>query len=144
MRDIIEKVDIGYSIPNIKKAVNVIAKVIGLSHKVYVMPLRIKKLDNHSYIVVQQKKIIIFVGVSILAADRLSSAVLRLLIHELYHCRQIANGDLSYNNTMTVAIWMGKEYTSDIRHEDREWEQQARDAERQYITAVKKKIKYED
>ena len=50
-----EKINIGYKIPNIEKLVDKISKVIGLIVPVYVMPLKLKRLDESGYAVFMQE-----------------------------------------------------------------------------------------
>lgn len=132
-----EKINIGYNIPNIEKLVDKISKVIGLIVPVYVMPLKLKRLDENGYAVFQGGKYILFINPEILKKDKLTSFVIKLFIHELWHVKQMSEGRLSFNDNHTIATWEGKEYNSQIEHEFRPWEIEARRMESKYYKQVK-------
>jgi hypothetical protein len=51
-----------------------------------------------------------------------------MFIHEMWHVKQMIDKRLSFNSEHTKAYWNGNEYTSDLSHDDREWEKEARQA----------------
>ena len=132
-----EKINIGYKIPNIEKLVDKISKVIGLIVPVYVMPLKLKRLDENGYAVSQGGKYILFINPEILKKDKLTSFVIKLFIHELWHVKQMSEGRLVFNDNHTIATWEGKEYNSQIEHGFRPWEIEARRMESKYYKQVK-------
>lgn len=133
-----EKINIGYKIPNIEKLVDKISKVIGLIVPVYVMPLKLKRLDENGYAVFNAGMGTVFINTDILAKDKITPFLIKLFIHELWHVKQMSEGRLSFNDNHTVATWEGKEYNSQIEHKFRPWEIEAREAEDKYFKQVKK------
>lgn len=137
MRNIIEEVNIGYSFDNIKKIVNTVADVLDISASVYVMPLKLKSLDDNGYAIKQGGKYILFVSPEILSKDRVNDFNIKLFIHELTHVQQMERGDLVYNSTYTKITWKGKKYDKITAHEDRPFEIEARRNERKYYKQIK-------
>ena len=130
-----EKINIGYNIPNIEKLVDKISKVIGLIVPVYVMPLRLKRLDENGYAVFQGGKYILFINPEILKKDKLTSFVIKLFIHELWHVKQMSEGRLVFNENQTEATWEGVKYTN--KDTFRPWEIEARKMESKYYKQVR-------
>jgi hypothetical protein len=72
-----------------------------------------------------------------LREDKITNFVIRMFIHEMWHVKQMIDKRLSFNDEHTKAYWNGKEYTSDISHDEREWENEARQAEQKYFKQIK-------
>ena len=135
--NIIPPIKIGFDIPNIKLIVNTIAHILKIENVVNVMPMRIN-FDGNAYAVKQGCEYIIFVNEKILSSDKISNFNIRLFIHEMWHIKQMMDGRLKLNNDNTKAIYNGVEYTNLTAHEDRPFEQEAREAEEIYFKQVKK------
>jgi hypothetical protein len=137
MKNVVSSIDMGYSIPNLKKLVNTIANVFNIESEIFIMPLRVKELDENSYVVTSINSFIIYVNEKYLREDKITNFVIRMFIHEMWHIKQMIDKRLSFNDTHTKAYWNGKEYTSDLSHDEREWENEARQAEQKYFKQVK-------
>lgn len=137
MKNVVSNIDIGYNIPNLKRLVNIIADVFNIDAEIFIMPLRVKQFDENAYAVKQGEKYFIFVNDSYLEKDKLTDFVIRMFIHEMWHVKQMIDKRLSFNETHTKAYWEGNEYTSDISHDEREWEKEARQAEQKYFKQIK-------
>lgn len=127
----------GYSIPNLKRLVNVIAHIFSIESEIFIMPLRMKELDENSYVVSSINSFIIYVNELYLRKDKVSDFVIRMIIHEMWHVKQMIDKLLSFNQEHTKAYWNGNEYTSDLSHDEREWEKEARQAEQKYFKQIK-------
>lgn len=101
------------------------------------MPLRLKRLDESGYAVFNAGIGTVFINTDILVKDKITPFVIKLFIHELWHVKQMSEGRLSFNNNHTIATWEGKEYNSQIEHEFRPWEIEARRMESKYYKQVK-------
>jgi hypothetical protein len=135
--NIIPPTNIGFDIPNIKRMVNTIAHVLGIQNVVHVMPMKLN-FDNNAYAVKQGLEYVIFVNEKILRSDKINNFNIRMFIHEMFHIKQMMDGRLKFNYDNTKAIYNGVEYTNLIAHEDRPFEQEAREAENKYFKQVKK------
>jgi hypothetical protein len=137
MKKVVSGIDMGYSIPNLKRLVNVIAHIFSIESEIFIMPLRIKQLDENSYVVPSINSFIIYVNEKYLREDKITNFVIRMFIHEMWHVKQMIDKRLLFNSEHTKAYWNGNEYTSDLSHDDREWEKEARQAEQKYFKRVK-------
>ena len=137
MKNVVSNIDMGYFIPNLKKLVNVVAYIFKIESEIFIMPLRIKQLDENSYVVPSINSFIIYVNEKYLREDKITNFVIRMFIHEMWHVKQMVDKKLSFNETHTKAYWNGNEYTSDLSHDEREWEKEARQAEQKYFKQVK-------
>ena len=105
--------------------------------EIFIMPLLIKKLDENAYVVPSLNSFIIYVNKYYLKKDKINYFVIRMFIHEMWHVKQMVDKRLSFNDEHTKAYWNGNEYTSDLSHDEREWEKEARQAEQKYFKQVK-------
>ena len=137
MKNVVSNIDIGYNIPNLKRLVNIIADVFNIGKEIFIMPLRVKQFDENSYVVPSINSFIIYVNEKYLREDKITNFVIRMLIHEMWHVKQMVDKRLSFNDEHTKAYWNEKEYTSDLSHDEREWEKEARQAEQKYFKRVK-------
>jgi hypothetical protein len=137
MKNVVSNIDMGYSIPNLKKLVNTIAHVFNIESEIFIMPLRVKELDENAYVVSSINSFIIYVNEKYLREDKITNFVIRMFIHEMWHVKQMIDKRLSFNSEHTKAYWQGNEYTSDLSHDEREWEKEARQAEQKYFKQVK-------
>ncbi|HBT84782.1 MAG TPA: hypothetical protein DEB12_02600 [Porphyromonadaceae bacterium] len=137
MKNVVSNIDMGYSIPNLKRLVNVIAHIFSIESEIFIMPLRMKELDENSYVVSSINSFIIYVNELYLRKDKVSDFVIRMIIHEMWHVKQMIDKLLSFNQEHTKAYWNGNEYTSDLSHDEREWEKEARQAEQKYFKQIK-------
>lgn len=137
MKNLVSNIDMGYSIPNLKKLVNTIAHVFNIESEIFIMPLRVKELDENSYVVTSINSFIIYVNEKYLREDKITNFVIRMFIHEMWHVKQMVDKRLSFNDEHTKAYWQGNEYTSDLSHDEREWEKEARQSEQKYFKQVK-------
>jgi len=137
VKNVVSNIDMGYFIPNLKKLVNVVAYIFKIESEIFIMPLRIKQLDENSYVVPSINSFIIYVNEKYLREDKITNFVIRMFIHEMWHVKQMADKRLSFNDVHTKAYWNGNEYTSDLSHDEREWEKEARQAEQKYFKQVK-------
>ena len=137
MKNVVSNIDNGYNIPNLKMLVNVIAGVFDIDEEIFIMPLRIKQFDENAYVAPFLNSFIIYVNEKYLREDKITNFVIRMFIHEMWHVKQMIDKRLSFNDTHTKAYWNGKEYTSDLSHDEREWEKEARQAEQKYFKQVK-------
>lgn len=137
MKNVVSNIDNGYNIPNLKMLVNVIAGVFDIDEEIFIMPLRIKQFDENAYVAPFLNSFIIYVNEKYLREDKITNFVIRMFIHEMWHVKQMIDKRLSFNDTHTKAYWNGKEYTSELSHDEREWEKDARQAEQKYLKQVK-------
>ena len=137
MKNVVSNIDNGYNIPNLKMLVNVIAGVFDIDKEIFIMPLRIKQFDENAYVAPFLNSFIIYVNEKYLREDKITNFVIRMFIHEMWHVKQMIDKRLSFNDTHTKAYWNGKEYTSELSHDEREWEKDARQAEQKYLKQVK-------
>jgi len=137
VKNVVSNIDMGYSIPNLKRLVNVIAHIFSIESEIFIMPLRMKELDENSYVVSSINSFIIYVNELYLRKDKVSDFVIRMIIHEMWHVKQMIDKRLSFNQEHTKAYWNGNEYTSDLSHDEREWEKEARQAEQKYFKQIK-------
>jgi hypothetical protein len=137
VKNVVSNIDMGYSIPNLKRLVNVIAHIFSIESEIFIMPLRMKELDENSYVVSSINSFIIYVNELYLRKDKVSDFVIRMIIHEMWHVKQMIDKLLSFNQEHTKAYWNGNEYTSDLSHDEREWEKEARQAEQKYFKQIK-------
>ena len=137
MKNVVSNIDMDYSIPNLKRLVNVIAHIFSIESEIFIMPLRMKELDENSYVVSSINSFIIYVNELYLRKDKVSDFVIRMIIHEMWHVKQMIDKLLSFNQEHTKAYWNGNEYTSDLSHDEREWEKEARQAEQKYFKQIK-------
>src|SRR5690554_8231581 len=135
--NIIPPIKIGFDIPNIKKLVNTVAHVLGIQNVVHIMPMKLN-FDGSAYAVKQGCKYIIFVNEKILRSDKINNFNIKMFIHEMWHIKQMIEGRLKLNYDNTKAIYNGVEYTNLVAHENRPFEQEAREAENKYFKQVKK------
>lgn len=144
----IEKYIQGYYIPNISRLAKVVLKELGVSSEVDIQPLKIKTSDAIScverhgskYDANKKAKYTISIDTEILRADELSDPVISLLIHEVWHVKQMEDGRLKSNTEYTVAVWEGVHYTMTIPHDRRPWEIEARKKELEYLNQVKEQL----
>jgi hypothetical protein len=137
VKNVVSNIDMDYSIPNLKRLVNVIAHIFSIESEIFIMPLRMKELDENSYVVSSINSFIIYVNELYLRKDKVSDFVIRMIIHEMWHVKQMIDKLLSFNQEHTKAYWNGNEYTSDLSHDEREWEKEARQAEQKYFKQIK-------
>lgn len=137
MKNVVSDIGMGYSIPNLKMLVNIIAHIFNIESEIFIMPLRIKKLDENAYAIPSLNNFIIYVNERYLRDDRVSNFVINMFIHEMWHVKQMLDKRLSFNQEHTKAYWNGNEYTSDLSHGDREWEKEAQQMEWKYFNKVK-------
>jgi len=131
----------GYYIPNIRKLVDVIIKVLDISAPVFIMPLRIKTSNEIGYAEKQDAGYNLFIEPNILKKDELSDFVINLFIHEICHVKQMEDGRLLSNSANTVAVWEGTHYPMTvIQHDKRPWEIEAKRMEAVYLKRVKEQI----
>ena len=94
--NIIPPIKIGFDIPNIKLIVNTIAHIFKIENVVHVMPMKLN-FDGNAYAVKQGCEYIVFVNDKILSSDKISNFNIRLLIHEMWHIKQMMDGRLNFN-----------------------------------------------
>lgn len=135
--NIIPNINIGFDIPNLKRLVNTIAHVFGIKTVVHIMPLRFKNFDENAYAVKQGCEYIIFINEKFLKSDKVNTFMIKLLIHEIWHIKQMMEGRLKFNYEHTKAIFNGVEYTNLMPHENRPFESEARKAEHIYFKQIK-------
>lgn len=130
----------GYYIPNMSKLLDVVVNVLGVSSPVDIQPLRIKTLNAVGYTEKRGDKYTISIDTGILRADEISDPVISLLIHEVWHVKQMECGWLRENTEYTVAVWKGIHYTMAIPHDRRPWEIEAKNKETEYLNQIKKQL----
>lgn len=135
--NIIPNVNIGYNIPNLKRLVNTVAHVLDIVNTLHIAPLAIEQFDDKAYAVKQGCEFVLFINKSILQKDKINTSLIKLIIHEMWHIRQMKEGELSFNYNHTKAIFNGKEYTNMTPHNDRPFESEARKAEDIYFKQIK-------
>lgn len=144
----IEKYIQGYYIPNISRLAEVILKELDVSAEVDIQPLKIKTSNAISYVEryaskytpSEKAKYTIFIDTEILKVDELSDPMINLLIHEIWHIRQMECGWLRANTEYTVAVWKGVHFPMTIPHDKRPWEIEARMMEEKYFSHIKELI----
>ena len=142
----IEKYIQGYYIPNISRLTEVVIKELGVSAEVDIRPLKMKTHNAIGYTekygnkYTNDRGYTIFIDPSILKADELTNSVICLLIHEIWHVKQMEDGRLINNDVYTVAIWEGVHYTMTMPHDQRPWEIEARKMEEKYFSHIKELI----
>lgn len=144
----IEKYIQGYYIPNISRLAEVVIKVLGVSAEVYIRPLKMKTHNaigytekyGNKYTNDRDGKYVIYIDAGALKADELSDPVISLLIHEIWHVKQMEDGRLMNNDVYTVAVWEGVHFPMTIPHDKRPWEIEARMMEEKYFSHIKELI----
>ncbi|MCE5205664.1 MAG: hypothetical protein LLF80_06120 [Porphyromonadaceae bacterium] len=123
----IEKYIQGYYIPNISRLAEVVIKVLGVSAEVDIRPLRMKTSDaiGSAEKYTNDWGYTVFIDTGILKADELTDPVISLVIHEIWHVKQMEDGRLMNNDVYTVAVWEGVHYTMTMPHDQRPWEIEA-------------------
>lgn len=134
--NIIPPVNIGFDIPNIKRIVNTVAHVLGIQNVVHIIPMKLN-FDDNAYAVKQGCEYIIFINEKFLKSDKIDKFVIRIIIHEMWHIKQMMDGRLKFNYDNTKAIFNGIEYTNFTAHRDRPFEKEAMEAEKKYYSQVK-------
>ena len=137
INNIVPNINIVFDIPNLKRLVNTIAHVFGIKTVVHIMPLRFNNFDDNAYAVKQGCEYIIFINEKFLKSDKVNTFMIKLLIHEVWHIKQMMEGRLKFNYEHTKAIFNGIEYTNLIPHENRPFESEARKAEHIYFKQIK-------
>lgn len=138
--NIIPNINIGYQIPNTKKLVNTVAHVLGIKDAVHVMPMKLN-FDGVAYAVKQGYQYIIFFNKDFLNKDKITNFSIRVIIHEMWHIKQMMDGRLAFNYDNTKAIYNGVEYTNLVEHSKRPFEVEARRAESIYFKEVQTLLK---
>lgn len=106
MKNVVSNIDMGYSIPNLKRLVNTIAHIFNIESEIFIMPLRVKELDENAYVVSSINSFIIYVNELYLRKDKVSDFMIRMFIHEMWHVKQMADKRLSFNQEHTRPIGM--------------------------------------
>lgn len=135
----------GHYIPNIRKLADVLIKIMEISAPVSIMPLGIKTFDAIGYAERKdgEEEYTIYIDTGILREDALSDQVINLMIHEMWHVKQMESGRLRSNIEYTVAVWEGVYYaTQTVPHEMRPWEIEAKNKEVEYFNKVKDQIQW--
>lgn len=122
----------GLEIPNLVRASNACAYVLKIRSKVYLLPMRVK-LDENAYAMKDALSYKIYLSRRIIDNDRADKAIIRILLHELTHIKQMENEDLVLADNGNIAIWKGEVYSSKAEYSTRPWEAEARKAESKYI-----------
>ena len=132
----------GYYIPNIRKLADVIIKTLNISSLVFIMPLKIKTSNDIIGCAEKQNDgYTIFIDPDILKKDELSDFVISLVIHEIWHVKQMEDGRMILNTAHTVVRWEGMHYTMEtISHDNRLWEIEAKRMESKYLNCIKEQI----
>lgn len=142
----IEKYTQGYYIPNISRLAEVVIKELGVSSEVDIRPLRMKTSDAIGSAEKSGNKYTndwgytVFIDTGILKADELTDPVISLVIHEIWHVKQMEDGRLRANTEYTVAVWKGVHFPMTIPHDKRPWEIEARKMEEKYLNQIKEQI----
>jgi len=134
--NIISPINIGFDIPNIKRIVNTIAHILKIENVVHIIPMKLN-FDDNAYAVKQGCEYIIFINEKFLKSDKIDKFMIKLLIHEMWHIKQMMEGRLKFNYEHTKAIFNGIEYTNLMPHENRPFESEARKAEHIYFKQIK-------
>ena len=134
--NIIPPINIGFDIPNIKRIVNTIAHILKIENVVHIIPMKLN-FDDNAYAVKQGCEYIIFINEKFLKSDKIDKFMIKLLIHEMWHIKQMMEGRLKFNYEHTKAIFNGIEYTNLMPHENRPFESEARKAEHIYFKQIK-------
>ena len=137
----IKEINIGFDIPNLIRLSNIVMDVLKIETEVYIMPLRFNNFDDNAYAVKQGCEYIIFINEKFLKSDKVNTFMIKLLIHEMWHIKQMVEGRLKFNYDNTKAIYDGVEYTNLVEHNKRPFESEAREAEEIYFKQVKKLLK---
>jgi hypothetical protein len=138
----IEKYIQGYYIPNISRLAEVVIKELGVSSEVDIRPLKMQTSNaiGSAEKYANDRGYTVFIDPSILKADELTNSVICLLIHEIWHVKQMEEGRLMNNDVYTVAVWEGVHYTMTMPHDQRPWEIDARRMEEKYLNQIKEQI----
>ena len=139
----IEKYTQGYYIPNISRLTEVVIKELGISAEVDIRPLKMKTQNVIGYTekygnkYTNDRGYTVFIDQSILKADELTDPVISLVIHEIWHIKQMEDGRLKNNDAYTVAVWEGVHYTMTMPHDQRPWEIEAEEMAEAHFQKVK-------
>jgi len=106
------------------------------------MPLKIKTSNDIIGCAEKQNDgYTIFIDPDILKKDELSDFVISLVIHEIWHVKQMEDGRMILNTAHTVVRWEGMHYTMEtISHDNRLWEIEAKRMESKYLNCIKEQI----
>lgn len=137
----VSDLNIGFEFPNIKKLVNVICEILDINETIFILPLKLTKLDENGYVVRTNNKNLLYIRPKILEKDKMNNFNIKLFIHELTHIKQYIDGDLVMSDDNTKAYWKGEEFDNSTPHEDRPFEKEARMNETKLLKQVKNKLK---
>lgn len=125
---------------NISKLVETVKSVMDINIEVHIVPMRIK-LDDTAYAYKVMDRYFIYINKDILKKDKITNFIIRVIIHEMWHIKQMIEGDLLFNENFTIVYWKGTEYSKEFPYENRPFEIEARKAENKYFKQVKKLLK---
>lgn len=127
-----------YPATHIIKLVEKITELLGISDLIYLAPLRVKVIDKNAYVVKVSDGYVIFISHKHLKEDKITPFIIRMLIHEIWHIKQMNEGRLVITDSLFT--WQGKDYPNNTQIEFRKWESEARQAELIYYKTIKNKL----
>ena len=125
---------------NLIRILNAAKSVLNINTDVNIAPMRVK-LDDTAYAYKVLDSYFIYINEDIFRKDKINNFNIRVIIHELYHIKQMIDGDLKFSDEHKVAYWKNIKYDKSYSYDERPFEVEARLAETKYFKQVKKLVK---
>ena len=125
---------------NLIRILNAAKSVLNINTDVNIAPMRVK-LDDTAYAYKVLDSYFIYINEDIFRKDKINNFNIRVIIHELYHIKQMIDGDLKFSDDHKVVYWKNIKYDKSYSYDERPFEVEARLAETKYFKQVKKLVK---
>ena len=125
---------------NLIRILNAAKSVLNVNTDVNIAPMRVK-LDDTAYAYKALDSYFIYINEDIFRKDKINNFNIRMIIHELYHIKQMIDGDLKFSDDHKVVYWKNIKYDKSYSYDERPFEVEARLAETRYFKQVKKLVK---
>ena len=125
---------------NLIRILNAAKSVLNINTDVNIAPMRVK-LDDTAYAYKVLDSYFIYINEDIFRKDKINNFNIRVIIHELYHIKQMIDGDLKFSDDHKIVYWKNVKYDKSYSYDERPFEVEARLAETKYFKQVKKLVK---
>lgn len=125
---------------NLIRILNAAKSVLNINTDVNIAPMKVK-LDDTAYAYKTMDSYFIYINEDIFRKDKINNFNIRVIIHELYHIKQMIDGDLKFSDDHKVVYWKNIKYDKSYSYDERPFEVEARLAETKYFKQVKKLVK---
>lgn len=125
---------------NLIRILNAAKSVLNVNTDVNIAPMRVK-LDDTAYAYKTLDNYFIYINEDILRRDKINNFNIRVIIHELYHIKQMIDGDLKFSDDHKAVYWKNVKYDKSYSYDERPFKVEVRLAETKYFKQVKKLVK---